>query len=372
MQKIYNHFITGATGILGSEYLAQILEQFPNDNIWLLVKADDQDQAESKISHLLSYLYPNEQKQKDFFYRIKVLNGDLAQDKMGLSDLNWNQLVDKTDYIVHAASITDCSQSSATINQVNIEGTRRVLDFAKVITPKQLKKIIYISSAYVNDKNQGLLFPEQMETKEGKLSPYQRSKYNAEKMIRDNFYQLPLIIVRPSYIVGNSENGRVPKQNSFHKLLQEIVYGDKIKLPIDKAANWDIITSDWAAKMMVSLLKSRARAGQNYHLTMGDYALSSKMVKTEIHNALNAQNFSFNPIKLLPSWQHWWHRIFAKKSLQNNHPALLKTMRYKRVFDNSSSLMTCHKSKIDTPKLKNYLPKIISYAQTHFWCDKVN
>ena len=112
--------ITGATGLIGSA-LINALKTI--DNVKIIAQVRDLKKAQSKFGNEIEYIVCD------------------------IKDLPINNL--RVDYIVHAASIT---QSASFINnpveviRTNIEGTSRVLDFAK---ENKIKGLVYLSTMEV-------------------------------------------------------------------------------------------------------------------------------------------------------------------------------------------------------------------------------
>lgn len=140
---------------------------------------------------------------------VKFSYGDIS-DKNSIEDaLNDNEI------IIHLAGLQSFSEYSkklySLIYQTNVLGLKNLLDAVTSKKPKSLKKVVFISSTaavgLTNGKiDEGVLC--------NPISPYQKAKYEGEKLCLTYFekYNLPIVILRPSMIYGtNGDHSQIQK-----------------------------------------------------------------------------------------------------------------------------------------------------------------
>ncbi len=167
-------------------------------------------------------------------------------DDLSAGDEKWSDLVDnfiewdicellelpKVDYIFHTAAIPRIQisiEEPMRTNMVNIEGTLKLLNFAKNL---DIKKFIYSasSSAYGNNK---IPFKEDM--KPEPLNPYALQKLTGEYYckIYNNLFNLPTVSLRYFNVYGEDQDYDHPYAPVITKFLHNkengkplTIYGD--------------------------------------------------------------------------------------------------------------------------------------------------
>ena len=101
------------------------------------------------------------------------------------------------EYIVHLSAVTTQNSKSLEDFQVNIEGTKNLINIANELT--DLKKIVFTSTQYVNSPGHPL------SDNSSKLLPYGfygKSKLMGEEQVRKDYINNNWIIIRPTTIWG--------------------------------------------------------------------------------------------------------------------------------------------------------------------------
>jgi dihydroflavonol-4-reductase len=115
------------------------------------------------------------------------------------------------DWVFHVAALYSYwGHSQEDFYQTNVEGTRRVLETAR---QEGVKRIVHTSSIAVLGVHQDRT-PADEQTPSSladRIGPYQRSKFLAEELVRDQVRQgLPVVIVNPSTPVGIGDHKPTP------------------------------------------------------------------------------------------------------------------------------------------------------------------
>src|SRR5262249_61233896 len=79
----------------------------------------------------------------------------------------------------------------------------------------------------------GTFYEDDLETGQRFRNAYERTKYEAERMVRAAMRQLPITVVRPSIIVGDSKTGEIDKLDGPYYLLVVIATNASgVRLPL--------------------------------------------------------------------------------------------------------------------------------------------
>lgn len=89
-----------------------------------------------------------EKSSPDVFKKLIPIEGDVSVDGLGISQSDRSTLLNNVNVVIHSAASLDFNETLRTTVNINLLGTRRVLDLCKQI--KDLKAFVQVSSAYVN------------------------------------------------------------------------------------------------------------------------------------------------------------------------------------------------------------------------------
>ncbi|KAK0163886.1 hypothetical protein PV328_002571 [Microctonus aethiopoides] len=133
-------FLTGSTGFLGKCFVEKLLRSCPGiKKLYLLIRPHKQPVKE-RLFEKLRKLQPN------FMSKVVVIEGNLMENGMNLSDEDRKMIVNEVTLMIHNASNVKFDGRTSLILRCNVLGTKYMLDLAKEC--KNLKCFSYISTAY--------------------------------------------------------------------------------------------------------------------------------------------------------------------------------------------------------------------------------
>ncbi|MDQ3650732.1 MAG: SDR family oxidoreductase [Acidobacteriota bacterium] len=147
----------------------------------------------------------------------RLVEGDITQPRLGLSDIDFQITRDETTLLFHLAAVYDLAVVRDVALRVNVEGTRRVNDFARLL-PK-LRRYHYVSTCYVAGQRTGLIREDELEHATGFRNFYEETKYLAELEVEALKPDLPVTIHRPAVVCGDSQTGETAKYDGIYYLI---------------------------------------------------------------------------------------------------------------------------------------------------------
>ena len=120
--------LTGATGFLGQEILLRYQERSERP-IYALIRADDDLQATERMRSILVSLFGDAD---PYLSRVRAVAADVESAGLGLDDDRREALASRVTAIIHSAASVSFTLPFAESRRVNVEGTRRLLDFAEL------------------------------------------------------------------------------------------------------------------------------------------------------------------------------------------------------------------------------------------------
>ncbi|HEX6708179.1 MAG TPA: SDR family oxidoreductase [Albitalea sp.] len=203
------YFVTGATGFIGKRLVKTLLER-RGSTVYFLLRPE----SEGKVADLLAYWGVSKT-------RAIPVYGDLTTKKLGVSAEDVKGLKGQIDHLYHLAAVYDLSADEESQVQVNIEGTRNAVEFAKAIDAGHLHHVSSIAAAGLYE---GVFREDMFEEAEGLDHPYFMTKHESEKIVRKES-KVPWTVYRPAMVVGDSTTGEMDKIDGpyyFFKVIQRM------------------------------------------------------------------------------------------------------------------------------------------------------
>lgn len=251
--------LTGGNGFLGAEIAAQLV-QYPNQTIYVLVRAKDSAQAAARLKAAW--------KEREALYaavgsRIVPIPGNLEQADLGLSGEMAEVLTRNVHCVIHAAADVGVTKSREVLMKANRDGTKNLLAFASRM--KKLARFVQISTAYVAGRQTGKI-PEGGQPAETFCGYYEESKAAAEALVRQS--GLPYSICRPGMIIGSTVDGHIRSFNTIYYVMKLILTGRLSVLPISREQKLNIVPVDYAAQAVTKIAFAPEAEGKTFHLTI--------------------------------------------------------------------------------------------------------
>ncbi|XP_065213070.1 putative fatty acyl-CoA reductase CG5065 [Planococcus citri] len=234
--------ITGGTGFMGKVLIWKLLQSCPAlDTIFVLIRPKHGESPKSRKEKLFdSPIFNNfKENNPNILQKVVFVSGDVGEDKIGLSDVDYDMLVDQVSIIFHSAAILKMNSPLKTAINVNTVGTIRMLDMAQQM--KKLEAFVYVSTAYCCCENSTVeekiyiskhnpcdiinlirwMDPELLETLTPKLiypSPntYVYSKRLTETILSERASEVPIIVARPSIVAPAFEEPLAGWNDTFN------------------------------------------------------------------------------------------------------------------------------------------------------------
>ncbi len=206
------YFVTGATGFIGKRLVKALLAR-RGTVVHFLVRPG----SEGKLAALYDYWGLSQGPKA----RAVPVSGDLTAKKLGVGSEAIKALKGKIDAVYHLAAVYDLSADAESQVQVNIEGTRNMVDFAKAVDAGHVHHVSSIAAAGLYE---GVFREDMFSEAEGLEHPYFMTKHESEKIVRTEC-KLPWTVYRPALVVGDSKTGEMDKIDGpyyFFKLIQRM------------------------------------------------------------------------------------------------------------------------------------------------------
>jgi nucleoside-diphosphate-sugar epimerase len=260
--------LTGYPGFIAKRLVRRLLDEGSDAEVVCLVEERRRADAEADIA-----LLPPEQR-----VRMKLLVGDVSKMDLGLAGLEIAALSDVT-HIFHLAALQTTSASPAALEAINVVGVRNMLALAKELPG--LRRFVHFSSCFVCGDRVGVVLEDDLlDEPLVHRSTYEDSKYRGERLARAAMSDLPISIVRPSVVVGDSATGEVDRFDGVYAmgiLTVTSPIGVPIPLPGPGIAPLHLVPVDYLTRVVVEIARNDSAVGKTFHV-VDPNPLSARMI----------------------------------------------------------------------------------------------
>ena len=262
--------LTGATGLLG-QYLLQdlLLRNYP---VAVLVRSSRDASASERVARIVALC---SERTKTRLPMPTILEGDLGQPDLGLSDADETWLARHCRAVIHsAASLTFQETSAGEPWRTNVAGTEALL---AICQRARIAEWHHVSTAFVCGKRTGHISEKDLSYTTDFHNAYEESKAQAEQLVR-RAAGMRATIYRPSIIVGAHETGHTSSYSGLYRFLEMAVRLASLtcpngqghfplRLPLSGEETWDLVCVDWVSRAIVEIMAKREWHGLTFHLT---------------------------------------------------------------------------------------------------------
>lgn len=268
------HLLTGATGLLGTYLLRDILRA--GRQVAVVVRPGRMETARQRIETILAAW---EQGLGRVLPRVPVLEGDICAPRLGLDSAGLDWVAGHCDSVIHnAASLSfEADEKTGEPHRSNVEGTRNVLELCQLTG---IRKFHHVSTAYVCGLRMGRILEDELDVGQQSGNAYEKSKIEAEKLVRGAPFLDAPTFYRPAIIIGDSRTGYTTTYHGFYtplKVLQSLasrMQFTKIDaspmlavLGLTGNDRKNFVPVDWVSEVITHLSGQPQHWGRTYHLT---------------------------------------------------------------------------------------------------------
>lgn len=347
-------FLTGTTGFLGGAIIAYLAQTVIPCRLILLVRGESNEICLRRVHHSASRFVGSSCINK-LLKNAVVITGDVV-------DNAWHgdKRLDSVTHVLHLAANTSFGDASE-VYRTNVNGAISVATSMK--NRPRLTRYLHVSTAMICGNKPPRIVYEDDYPRECVQHPvpYPSTKAEAEMLLGDFVEELPLVIVRPSIIVGHSQLGCIPSCEIYwcfratHSLK---------RVTWEMGSRMDVIPVDYAASSLVTLLLKPSLYHSCYHISAGN---NSGVVWNEIcesfSNALGEVPGSYGLVDFKEITPQFIAKHFGSERARTIRRAIELYWRFARldvVFDNARML---GEGILPPPKFTSYIHQCVETSE---------
>jgi thioester reductase-like protein len=358
--------LTGATGFLGTEIMKRILRRHPRSRLALLVRSTPRETARERIERLLVRTFGQDEA-TGYRDRLDIVEGDIAHRGLSMDTDRAAALEARVDHVIHCAATIRFDLSLDIARRDNTEGTRNVLSFVDRVA--HLGRFDYIGTAFVAGEREGLVKEDELDVGQRFRNSYERTKMEAEKLVREFAERRPTAIYRPAIVVGDSQTGETSSFQGFYQIL--LIYrkfygrGFTPIVAADPNMHVDIVPVDYVVDSLFALMHKEESIGRAFHLASGpgntctfDELMNITAQFTGIRAPLYVSYVPFQVLVRPLLFALYWG---GKREIGLKARMYIPYFWMKHEFDKTNTDSLLEGTGITTPHARDYFVKLLEY-----------
>lgn len=249
--------ITGFPAFYARKMLETVLDAEPRTRVVLVVLERLAADATRDLAAL-----PTEQRD-----RVVMLIGDAAAMDLGLSGAEYRELARDVGRIHHMAHVSYLGVEPAVAEALNVRGAAEIVELGR--SASALRCLVFHSTAAVSGNRRGLVREDDLDPRHGFRSMIDETRMRGELIARRAMQDVPIAIVRPTTLVGDSGTGEMDRFDGPYLLVLLILAAPAevaIPLPAKGDAPLNIVPVDFVVRAAHAIGLDPKAIGRTFHL----------------------------------------------------------------------------------------------------------
>lgn len=279
--------LTGLPGSFLSRRLLRKLVQSDTHEVHCLVPSNFVPQTEALLAEL-----PEKQRA-----RAGVIVGDVSAMDFGLSGPEYLDLARRINVIYHCPQVTQPGVDRRIAEALNVDGSAEVLELAEAA--ENLERVVYFSSALVSGKHHGHVLESELVEPQTHRNVMEETLFRAERMMRDAMDHVPVTVLRPSIVVGDSNSGEIDRLEGPYLLILLMLSAPldlRVPLPGRGDTALNLVPIDYVVDAGCAIAEDPRTVGRTFHLVDG-----SPLTARRVFELIAAEVGRPGPVGSLPT-----------------------------------------------------------------------
>jgi thioester reductase-like protein len=299
----------------------------------------------------------------DLAGRVELVEGDITQP--GLGTPSSVALASDVVAIYHLAAVYDLAVTRELGERVNVEGTRHVLGFAERCP--RLEALHYMSTCYVSGKHPGLFTEADLDKGQAFNNHYEETKFRAEVLVQEAMRRgMPVVIYRPSVVVGDSATGATQKYDGPYYVIRWILRQPKLALlPTvgdPRAVQLNVVPRDFVVRAIAHLSADPRSRGLVFQLADPE-PLTIDEIMSRVASA-SGRTVVRIPLPL-PVVKAALDYVPFLESILGIPSAAVDYFVHPTSYATDNTVAHLRGTGIELPRFRDYLPALVEYVRAN-------
>lgn len=350
-------FLTGYPGFIARRLLRKLLSADDTLRVTALTEASRLAQAQDDLREI------NRQTTADISQRVQLVTGDVTAMDIGLSGPEFRELVNEVTEVFHLAAVHRLGVDRPTATRVNVMGTQNMLDVAASM--KQLRRFVHFSSAYVSGRREGVVMEDELDRAQVFRNPYEATKFEAEKRVLAAGRELPVTIIRPPAVVGDSKSGEIDRFDGVYHiglLLAASPVPISFPLPGQGSAPLHLIPVDYLVDAVHVITEQPDTVGKTFHV-VDPNPLSVERVFGRVAGAAGRKTPRYG---VSPNLTKALLRIPGLERIAPVSHQVIDYLNHLAFYNSKNTMATLEGTGVHCPSFDSYVDNLVRYARDYW------
>ena len=346
--------VTGAPGFVAERMVAKLLCAGADTQVTLVCQEREHEAARAFVQAL-----PEDQGR-----RVRVLLGAIDAMDLGMTGSDFREVAASITCIhhmhMHRPRPEDAHADADVLRRARVDGTRHVLELAAA-SPR-LRRLCHWSSVHVAGKRTGVVLEEDLDVGQSFHSPFEEMQHAAEKLARAAQQRLPVTVLRPSVIVGDSRSGVIDRFDGPYYLMALIVRNaTQVHLPLPGrgAAPLHLAPIDFVIEAAHALSRDERAVGKTFHLVDSNPLPARRVYELVAEHAQTALPRGFIPAGIARTLL----RAPGLERLARTPRAFIDAFDHQVFFNNRHATELLLERGIRCPPFDSYVHNLLRYLR---------
>jgi len=291
--------------------------------------------------------------------RVSLWEGDPRSMDLGLSGEEFAVLAEGVEVIHHCASITDPAGTPEEAAG-NLRAAAEILEFAEAAP--RLRRLVCWSSATVSGNREGFIKETELDDKVGFRNPIEESLYRVERMLGESADELPIVVLRPALMVGDSISGEIEDLNGLYLLIRFLLSApDDYRLPTPSRTGVRIsaVPVDYAVRAGLHIAADERSVGRTFHIVDPKPVTVQHALRLFAEATGRPAPREHDPLNLATALM----RAPGLQRFRNTTRAFLDHLKTDVIYDDRNTRELLADAGISCPALESYVDTMVARAQ---------
>lgn len=295
--------------------------------------------------------------------RVELIEGDVASIDLGLSGAEYVSLLGRIDVIHHAAYVTWEGPGDTAVGDVNVTGTREVIEFARSAAERRRAPRLFAwTSVLCAGDHSGVFHERDLELGQKFRSVVEASLFRAEGALRKAMGTLPVTVLRAGLVVGDSRTGEVERLDGIYtalKLFLQAPGGFTPPVFAPRHGTLNLVPVDWVARAGLFLASQSKTVGGTFHLVDPAPLSAERVLSMLARRAGRGAPYG----RLPPSIARLAMLAPGVERLAPGHRALVNRLATSVHFSDHSARALLAPAGFDCPTFTSYIDVLVDYVR---------
>lgn len=337
----------------GRQFLAErVVDELLREDEQAQIICPAYGKSHERATALLGHISPQ---RRD---RIEILEADDEAMDFGLSGKAYGELTSQLHSIHHCGSNRLVAHADV---RSTVARAREVAELA-LATP-QLDQLVHWSSTLVSGARRGYFFEGELDEDAEFRNRLEEGLFRAERLLVSLRPRVPVTVLRPSLIVGDSITGEVGRPDGLHLLIQLMLNTPvDLKLPIPTRSETPvhIVPIDFVTEAGVRIARDPRSHGRCFHIVDSQPETVERVFS--IFASITGRNLARG--RLPASMAQSLLKLPGLNKLAREPRSLLEHFATEVVYDDRNAREILRPLQVRCPKLSTYAENLVSYMRS--------